>query len=247
MNKILWYIIETLLSVFMLCSCIEETKSKIGSTDKVQQEKGVDVTEDTVSKYLNDYFPYVHNQKVSLAARFLDIYEVEGTATLQFQKVMKGEKGELWKVAIIELDDANRSKDELELARSLYGDLHYFFVTQSEIYWIVSEKISVANKKKICNEAKLPEDSCIICRNKKMAVDREGWHYRIIIESKNIITFSAWFKQNQESSYFRDITFKKNCGIVKFISKRTAAGAESVELWDDTIYYSKEYSKIEMR
>lgn len=236
--------------------------------DKVQQKKGVDVTEDavkdkkqksedgkklekerehTASKPLNDYFPYVHNQKVSLAARFLDIYGVEGTATLQFQKVMKGEKGELWRVAIIELDDGNRSKDELELVRSLYGDLYYFFVTKSEIYWIVSEEISVSNKNRICNEAKLPEDSCVICRNKKMTVDREGWHYRIITENKDIITFFAWFKQNQESSYFRDISFKKNCGIVKFISKRTVAGAESVELWDDAIYYSKEYSKIEMR
>lgn len=43
---------------------------------------------------LNQYFPYVHNQKVSLAGRILD-YDFVGMATLQFQNVMKGSKGEL--------------------------------------------------------------------------------------------------------------------------------------------------------
>lgn len=201
----------------------------------------------TDNKYLNDYFPYVHNQKVSLAGRILDWYDFEGTATLQFQNVMKGSKGELWKVTIVELEDAKRSKEELEEVRSWSGDLFYYFVTPSEIYWIVREELSDKQKKKICNEAKLPENTHIVCRNKKMVVDDEGWHYRIIIEKKDTVAFSAWFKLEQESSYLRNITFKRGRGIVQFWSSRTLAGAESIELWDDSIYYSKGYSVIEER
>lgn len=189
----------------------------------------------------------MHNQKVSLAGRILDWYDFEGTATLQFQNVMTGSKGELWKVTIVELEDAKRSKEELEEVLSWSGDLFYYFVTPSEIYWIVREELSAKQKKKICNDAKLPEDAHIVCRNKKMVVDDEGWHYRIFIEKKDTVAFSAWFKQEQESSYFRNITFKKGCGIVKFWSSRTVAGAESIELWDDSIYYSKGYSVIEER
>lgn len=251
-----------------LYGCVEEKELQTGYRDEGRQEKGEKTEEnsakdkkqkladdiksekekgDAVNKYLNNYFPYVHNQKIFLGARFLDIYQVEGTATLQFQKIMKGTKGELWKVTIIELNDTKRNKEELESVRSINGDLFYYFVTKSEIYWIVREKISAANKKKICNKAKLPKDSCIVCRDKEMEVDKEGWHYRIRIENKDIVTFSTWFKQDQESSYFRNITFRKDFGIVKFISRRTVEGAESVELWDNSMYFSKEYSVIEMR
>lgn len=218
------------------------TGSAVSGGTAEEEEK-----EYTENKYLNDYFPYVHNQKVSLAGRILDWYDFEGMATLQFQNVMTGSKGELWKVTIVELDDAKRSKEELEDVRSLFGDLFYYFVTPSEIYWIVREELSAKQKKKICNDAKLPEDTHIVCRNKKMVVDKEGWHYRIFIEKKATVEFSAWFKQEQESSYLRNITLKKGRGIVKFCSSRTVAGAESIELWDDSMYYSKGYSVIEER
>ena len=176
--------IVILIMIFsmIICSCGRGENPKTVSNNGSGAAVGNTVTESAVSggvvvaenKYLNDYFPYVDNQKVSLAGRILDWYDFEGVATLQFEKVMTGSKGELWKVTIVELDDAKRSKEELEDVRSLFGDLFYYFVTPSEIYWIVNEELSAKQKKKICNDAKLPEDTHIVCRNKKMVVDDEG-------------------------------------------------------------------------
>ena len=67
--------------------------------------------------------------------------------------------------------------------------------------------------------------------------------FRIIKKEK----FSAWFKQEQESSYLKNITFMKGRGIVKFWSSRTVAGAESIELWDYILFKRVLLDRREMR
>lgn len=234
--------VEFFLLMLILCGCgaseLKERDTKNHSVKKIQNEEYTGET-----NHLNDYFPYKNNQTVSFAGRLLD-YSVEGNIILQFHKEMEGKKGELWQITMAEIDDSERSKEELKTVLSIYDSLHYFFVTEDKIYWIEKEKLSNIKKKKICNQAQLPKDADVVCQKKEKVVNRDGWHYTINIDEKNFISYSACFKLEQEASYLRNITFKKGVGIVKFSSQATLAGAESIELWDERFYHSEEYTVI---
>ncbi len=257
------YIVEVFLLMLILCGCsayeLKEGNTKNSSVEEVQNEEYVDETNVPSKKeevefekidtgeeptYLNDCFPYKNNQTVSFAGRLLD-YSVEGNVILRFHKEMGGDKGELWQVIIAEIDDPEKSEEDLKTVSSIHDSLHYFFITKDRIYWIEKGKISDIKKKEICNQAELPQDADIVCQDKEKVVNRDGWHYRVVIDEKNFISYSACFKLEQEASYLRNITFKQGVGIVKFSSQTTLAGAESIELWDERFYHSEEYAVIE--
>lgn len=257
------YIADIFLLMLLLCCCgahdMEESNTENSSVEKFQNEKTVSETDmpapekeaelektntAEATNYLNDYFPYKDNQTVSLAGRLLD-YSVEGDIILQFHKEMEGNAGELWQVTIAEIEDTEKSKEEIKEVLSIRDSLYYFFVTKTKIYWIEKEKLSGKRKKEICEQGQLPKYTDVVCQNKKKVVNREGWHYSINRNEKNFISYSAYFKLEQEASYLRNITFKKGDGIVEFSSQTTLAGAESIELWDERFYRSEEYAVIE--
>lgn len=257
------YAVEVILLMLLLCSCgayelnkgdtknnlVEKAKNEecVGKTDEPFKEKEVELEKKNMGekkKYLNDYFPYKDNQTVSLAGRLLD-YSVEGNIILRFNKEMEGNKGELWRITIVGIDDLEKSKEEIKIVLSMHESLHYFFVTRDKIYRIEKRKISNIKKKEICDQAQLPKDADVVCQKKEKVVNRNGWHYKIIIDEKNFISYSAYFKLKQEASYFRNITFKQGIGIVQFSSQTSLAGAESIELWDERFYHSEGYTMIE--
>lgn len=231
-NMLFVYLI--LIIFFVGCQSGKQTK---------QTQEDNNVQQKMSEEYINDYFPYKPNQKVSFGGRLLD-YGVEGKIILKFHKEMDGKKGELWRVTMVDIEDAARSKEERKDVLSIRNSLYYFFVTRTRIYWIERKKLSSEKMKEICNQAQLPKDADVVCQNKRKVVNRDGWHYRIILEEKNFISYSAWYKVEQEASYLRNVTFKKGVGIVEFSSQATLAGAESIELWDERFYHSEEYAVI---
>ena len=221
----------------------EVIEDKDGELEQREEQKN-----DTkrAKKYLNKYFPYEDKQNIILSGRMLGYYTIEGNITIEFNNVMSGVKGELWKVTVEDFEDTQKTQDKVLEFSSFKNSLHYFFVTKSKIYWIEKEKLSNKEKKEICDGAKMPDYVDIVCQNKKKVVDNDGgWNYKIDLENKGIVTYSSWYEGEKEVLNVREIVFKKGCGIIKFSSRRTAAGSESIELWDDKIYYSDEYGHIE--
>ena len=193
---------------------------------------------ETNENYINPYFPYEDNQEVVFAGRLLELDELEGNITLKFNQVVSSDKGELWKVDISQIENAS----DLKARNSLY----YFFVTKTKIYWIEQETLTKKEKELLCQNPNKFENKRVVCQEKEKTVDKDGHHSMITMDDSGFVTYSSYYKlKGIEASFLRCFTFKIRIGLVFFHSTDTPAGRNSIEIWNDQIYYSEGYSELE--
>ena len=105
--------------------------------------------------------------------------------------------------------------------------------------------------KTFCEEGRIPEEyTHIICQKDEMkdvlSEEESGEHERMLIygKKKDVRQYNTWTVKKDFSDVLSicTVSFKKNIGLVAYSCSWTAAGKNTVELWDKR-YVSKRAEK----
>lgn len=203
------------------------------------------------SEIHNEYFPYTENCQIKVSGRFYFSDLLEKETTVFVNRERKGKRGEVWHIFFQRVEyDSYDSDGRYHMPKECL-DMYYFLVKQDRIYWYRMPHMPDNEMKTFCEEGRIPEEyTHIICQKDEMkdvlSEEESGEHERMLIygKKKDVRQYNTWTVKKDFSDVLSiyTVSFKKNIGLVAYSCSWTAAGKNTVELWDKR-YVSKRAKK----
>ncbi len=173
---------------------------------------------------------------------------ISGRIALRWDNIENGPKGSLYQMfynSVQDLDveeselrpETEKEWEEFRQAAGAGAVFGYFFVTDSEIYYM--DLLSEAQRRKMLSLGKVPAEAQLVCREKTIKDKKkgEGWHHYLESGPEDIRMFSSWYQNaNEEGRMIRKFVWKRDRGLIGYYESATSAGGRS-------LYFCREEEK----
>lgn len=224
-------ILSAVLFVISVSICACGTRA----TEYEKREAGSEIAE-TADVAANPYFPYSEDTLIENSSS--EELVIMGKADWQIHFVSANESGKLYQLECNRIYDRIGSAEIFDVEEVRNTNVsYYFWVMEDSIYCI--DEITEEENSALIEDNIIPKKAALICREEELedslSEDEVGRHELIESHEENIKCYRSFSIVNDVDPEGRDclqFIWKKDIGLIGYRYSRTAAGGDSIRIWN---------------